>query len=82
MDLVFLSDEGADLRLEVGLLWCPQDVCRGDVQVEQDLPEGRPVPGLALPEHGNTRGWDYQSLKKRQVGWAHGDNPAAVVRRC
>ena len=45
---------GSDLGLEVGLLRGSQYVCGCNVEVEEDLPEGRPVPGLTLP--GKERG--------------------------
>lgn len=37
------------LGFEVGFLRSSQHISRGDVQVHQCLPEGRTVPGLALP---------------------------------
>ena len=39
----------AYLSLEVGFLWGGQDVCRGDVEVQQDLSERWPVPRLGAP---------------------------------
>lgn len=41
--------KGAHLRLKVSFLWSREDVCRGDVQVQEDLSEGRPVSWLAVP---------------------------------
>lgn len=43
---------GGYLRFEVGLLWGGQDVGGGDVKVQENLPEGRPVSGLAVPVEG------------------------------
>lgn len=40
---------GSDLRLEVGFLRSSKNVGRGDVQMQQNLPKGRPVSGLPLP---------------------------------
>lgn len=45
------------LGFEVGLLGGGEDVGGGDVEVQQDLPEGRPVPGLAVPGGGAARRW-------------------------
>lgn len=45
----FLIVKEADLRLKVCFLRSRQDVCRSDVQVQENLPKGRPVPGLAVP---------------------------------
>ncbi len=39
----------AHLRFEVGLLWRPEHISRGDIQMQKDLPEGRPVSGFTLP---------------------------------
>ena len=40
------------LGFEIGLLGGGEDVGGGDVEVQQDLPEGRPVPGFAVPGGG------------------------------
>ena len=47
---------GSYLGFEVGLLWGGEDVGGGDVEVQKDLPEGRPVPGFAVPG-GAVRSW-------------------------
>lgn len=49
INFFFLIVKEAYLRLKVCFLRSRQDVCRCDVQVQENLPKGRPVPGLTVP---------------------------------